>query len=426
MHWWSWAGRTLDLVASGCFVWAVIGATGFFTLSRRRRPLSPDRPKGLDYIFVIPALNEGRVIADTVRHLLTFPIRTLIVVDDASDDDTAEELARVEDSRLVVLRRTLPDARLGKGAALNEAYRWLRRRPVAHRPADRTIVAVLDADGRLSRHALHEISPHFADPQVGACQIGVRIRNRHDSFWTRMQHFEFVAFTALYQRGRQWTGAVGLGGNGQFVRFQALLSLGDDPWSACLTEDLELGIRLLERGWRNNYVSTTSVTQQALPDMKRLVRQRTRWFQGAMQCVGRLPAILGSTSMGVPAKVDLVSALLSPVMLVIASPFVLTHWTMWGLGVAHIAFIGGTAQVLVIGYLFAFLPGLLLAWVYWLDEPETGLIRSLLIGHVFTAYGYIWLIAGWRAIGRQVFGRKGWLKTSRMHEERIAAVWSHA
>ena len=50
---------------------------------------------------------------------------------------------------------------------------------------------------------------------------------------------EFVVFTEIFQRARQRVGSVGLGGNGQFARLTALMSLGDAPWTKCLTEDLD-------------------------------------------------------------------------------------------------------------------------------------------------------------------------------------------
>src|ERR1700722_18619386 len=37
-------------------------------------------------------------------------------------------------------------------------------------------------------------------------------------------------------------------------------------------------------GHRNEYTQDTWVDQEALPDIRRLVRQRTRWGEGTMQC----------------------------------------------------------------------------------------------------------------------------------------------
>ncbi len=108
--------------------------------------------------------------------------------------------------------------------------------------------------------------------------------NAKEKLLARMQDFEFVTFTEIFQRARQHIGSVGLGGNGQFNRLSALQSLGLAPWTHCLTEDLDLGIQLLTRGWQNCYCPTTHVSQQAVVELRRLVRQRARWFQGNLQC----------------------------------------------------------------------------------------------------------------------------------------------
>src|SRR5436305_1880040 len=61
---------------------------------------------------------------------------------------------------LIVLRRRFPDARKGKGEALNDAVRLVREL-VAERGQDveRVLVTVMDADGRLSDGAMAAVLP---------------------------------------------------------------------------------------------------------------------------------------------------------------------------------------------------------------------------------------------------------------------------
>ena len=110
-----------------------------------------------------------------------------------------------------------------------------------------------------------------------------------------MQDMEFVIYTEVFQRGRRHLGSVGLGGNGQFVRLSALRSLGPAPWTRSLTEDLDLGVRLLAAGWRNEYCRTAAVHQQGVVEVKRLIRQRARWFQGNLQSWRLIPLVLRSS-----------------------------------------------------------------------------------------------------------------------------------
>jgi 1,2-diacylglycerol 3-beta-glucosyltransferase len=58
----------------------------------------------------------------------------------------------------------------------------------------------------------------------------------------------------------------------------------DGPWRGALLEDYELSLHLMMTGHRNEYTQDTWVQQETLPDIRRLVRQRTRWGRGTMQC----------------------------------------------------------------------------------------------------------------------------------------------
>ena len=116
---------------------------------------------------------------------------------------------------------------------------------------ERVIVVVVDADGRIAPTAPHFVAAHFEDPQVGGVQALVRIYNR-TGFLTQMQDVEFSVYGSVYQAGRNHAGTAGMGGNGQFNRLSALDAIadGDGPWRNRLTEDQDLGLRLLAAGWK--------------------------------------------------------------------------------------------------------------------------------------------------------------------------------
>jgi cellulose synthase/poly-beta-1,6-N-acetylglucosamine synthase-like glycosyltransferase len=318
-----------------------------------------------------------------------------------------------------LLRRELPNARQGKGEALNAAARFLLESGrLGDRNPDDVIIAVVDADGRIERNVLFEVAPFFADPEAGAVQIGVRMYNASEGLLARLQDFEFVTFTEIFQRGRQRMGSVGLGGNGQFARLSAIQSLGPAPWTDCLTEDLDLGLRLLTLGWKNNFCPTTWVNQQAVTNVRRLVRQRSRWFQGHLQCWGRIPMVLRS-SLSPRATFDLTQHLLSP-SLVLLMTFPLIFFVAT-LALATFASPRGTLDaltargglLLALWYLTSFGLAPFYGFVYWLRDRGTGIGRAVLLAHAFTLYSYVWLPAGWMAVGRIVRRKRSWAKTAR-------------
>ncbi|WP_354642672.1 glycosyltransferase family 2 protein [Kitasatospora camelliae] len=391
--------------------------SGLFALSRRRWHLVDPGEQRRTYVFLLACLNEERVLGESLRRLMELP-RTdclVLVVDDASDDRTAEIVRAADPHRVLLHQRHLPNARRGKGAALNDGLRHLVESGiVADRDPDEVVVCVLDADGRLAAGAVEEADRYFTDPRTGAVQIGVRMYNRGHSLLTRMQDMEFVVYTDIFQAARRHIGSVGLGGNGQFMRLSALRSLGPDPWSDRLTEDLDLGVRLIARGWENQYCPSAAVHQQAVIRLKLLVRQRSRWFQGHMQAMRLLPTVLREIPAG--AAADLTYHLSSPALLLLTS-FLPLAFLAGILGFAADSITQGHNTFpliyLVPLYLLAFAPAYAYAYVYKRRERQLGALRCLLLAHLFVAYGYLWFAAGWWAVGRVVSGRTGWLKTAR-------------
>ena len=187
---------------------------------------------------------------------------------------------------LHIVRRELPEARCGKAAALNHAYAVLAER-LGEIDRGNVVVAVVDADGRLDARAPDHVAAHFADPAVGGVQSLVRIYNRQ-RLLTWCQDVEFSVYGHLYQAGRNGWGTAGMGGNGQFNRLGALDDVADGPgpWRDRLTEDQDLGLRLIARGWKGRQELRATVTQQGLPSLRALLRQRTRWSQGNLQAIG--------------------------------------------------------------------------------------------------------------------------------------------
>lgn len=372
-------------------------------------------------IFLIPCLNEAEVIGASLDRLtsLGYSQAHILVIDDGSDDGTADIILQHPDPRVHVLQRFLPNARKGKGEALNAAVQHIRDGGLGCQiDPDNAVICVLDADGRLEPHALETVMPIFEDPTIGAAQIGVRINNRQDSLLARMQDFEFVFYTEIYQRGRRHLHSVGLGGNGQFVRFSALNSLGEKPWSKSLTEDLDLGIRLSLEGWNIEFCSETAVHQQGLVDIQRWVKQRTRWFQGHLQAWGLMPWVMGK--LRGKQRLDLGYHITSPYLLLVGSLLTLA-FALWGIDLAADLFTGRLefSYWWISAYLIAFGPVLLYGTVYWQVERDTGLSRLALFFmlHLFVFYSILWYLAGWRAVFRVVARRSGWAKTERLKEQ---------
>jgi cellulose synthase/poly-beta-1,6-N-acetylglucosamine synthase-like glycosyltransferase len=413
--------RSLYLLAVALVAAGLVYLAAMLLLSRVHRPPRRVAPAGLLHVFVLPCLNEEAVIGASLRRLLQPGRRDfrVLVVDDGSDDRTSQIVETVADYRVWLLRRDPPYARAGKGAALNAAIAHLLRRPEIYgRHPDRVIIVVVDADGRLDPHAIDAAAPYFADPRTGALQIGVRINNRTRSLLARMQDMEFVIYTEVFQRGRRHIGNVGLGGNGQFVRLSALLSLGPAPWTHSLTEDLDLGVRLLLAGWKNEFCPHADVHQQGVVRLRRLLRQRTRWFQGHLQCWRLVPRILrGARLRALP---DMLFHLSSPVLILFASLLSASFLLATAADLVRWSAGRGAPEPgwFVAAYLLTVCPALLCGLVYLRRERLgwLGPLRLAAYVHLYVLYGAVWFVAGWWAVGRVLAGRTNWHKTDRTPE----------
>jgi glycosyltransferase involved in cell wall biosynthesis len=378
--------------------------------------------------FLVPCLNEALVIGKTVRRLLREPHCTVIVIDDGSVDQTADHaraaaIGSDPTSRLLVVTRSGAQSRCGKGAALNGAFPVVAR-DVAERGLDpgTVIVAVMDADGQLSPGAAGVALALFADRTVGGVQLVVRIRDR-SKFLAQFQDIEFWLISALSQFARSISGTVSLGGNGQFTRLSALQGLTGEPWSQSLTEDLDLGLRLIAAGWRVTTSTDGYVDQQAVDTFGRLLRQRTRWYQGHMSSIRRLPELWASDKVSEVAVLEVTSYLLVPWLIVLPWS-ILQQWIIYQLlvGSGHGIFATGLIGVPwrlsygLLWYTLSFAPNLLIGFVYARRTNAVSMRRALLYGHLMIAWNYVGYVAAWRAIGRMIGRHNGWDKTTRSVE----------
>jgi 1,2-diacylglycerol 3-beta-glucosyltransferase len=387
---------------------------------------SPEGAGAIEFWIMIPALNEAKVIGNTVTAALALgsgdtPVRVL-VIDDGSDDETPHVLADIKDPRLHLLRRDLPFARQGKGEALNAGYRRIRAIAQAAGRERTTIVGVIDGDGRGQPGMLRSVGALFADRRVGAVQCRVRIHNRHRILGL-LQDIEFSCVANASQSLRDRMDSVGMGGNGQFVRLADLIRLGESPWSSCLVEDLELGLRLHLSGVSIRYTSTASTSQQAVVDPRRLLRQRTRWAQGNLQCARYVRQLSASRHIGSFGLLDFLYYLVAPWLTVPLTLFVIAAMTIAIVGLTTGETFGGLMAgrsgvewALTIWIIALFVPGLLWGLFHWSRIGDEPLWRCVLAGLCYPAFLVLGVLATWRAVARHLAGRNAWVKTERVDD----------
>lgn len=389
---------------------------------KRKRPADATESEYL-WVFMVPALNEEEVIADSVGRLAEVEVthKRILVVNDGSTDRTAEILDSLEVPELTVLSRVAPNAREGKSEALNDAWRYIHREILARGvykgwdPA-KVIAVIVDADGRLDPHA-GRVALHFDDDRVGGVQAQVHIYNR-GTFLTLAQDIEFAVFGTVYQLGRMGWGTANMGGNGQFNRLKALDQVvvqdskgREGPWAeGRLTEDQDVGLRLIREGWRGAQSSTVGIDQQGVKSLRLLYRQRTRWAQGSWQVLDLVWSLMNNRHVSLIARWDQFWYLMSPlIQAYIGLVLVLTI----GFAVAGVTNPDITWTVVILLYALSALPGIFGVLSAHRKRGLWGVVVSILLAHLYLIYSWLIFPVVYRSLLRHLFGRRTWSKTAR-------------
>ena len=149
-----------------------------------------------------------------------------------------------------------------------------------------SVVGVIDSDYEVAPDFLADLAVHFADPRVGFVQAPQDYREWQRRYVTRMCYWEYWQFFAVSMRLRRPRNAILLHGTMVLIRRSALRAVGG--WAEwCLTEDSELGLRLLAAGYRGVYRSRTYGRGLVPFSYRAYLRQRRRWVTGGVQTVSR-------------------------------------------------------------------------------------------------------------------------------------------
>jgi cellulose synthase/poly-beta-1,6-N-acetylglucosamine synthase-like glycosyltransferase len=118
--------------------------------------------------------------------------------------------------------------------------------------------------------------------RLACLQAPLEISNRHGSLLSRMFFFEYSAlFRGLLPWLARYELLLPLGGTSNHFRREALERLGGwDPHN--VTEDADLGVRLVRFGYRAETISLPTL-EDAPEDFRTWLPQRTRWFKGWFQ-----------------------------------------------------------------------------------------------------------------------------------------------
>ena len=145
-------------------------------------------------------------------------------------------------------------------------------------------LVIFDAEDRTDRDQLRRAYTAFrrGSPNLACVQAALNIYNARDTWLTRQFTLEYCAlFDALLPALDRLRLPVPLGGTSNHFRMSALKWLmAWDPFN--VTEDADLGMRLVRSGYRCAMIPSTTY-EEAPRHLMSWLRQRTRWLKGYVQ-----------------------------------------------------------------------------------------------------------------------------------------------
>lgn len=223
--------------------------------------------------IIVPCWNEGETVAATVESLLALEYPAdklqLVLVDNASTDDTPEVMARYRENPQVTLLR---EEKRGKHNAVNAG--------IAAAPSAE-IIGCLDADSFVAPGALREMIGRFNDPSIGAVTAAMSVHEPRNLL-QHMQNAEYI-FGITRQNALSVVNGIHVTpGPFSLYRKSAVLTLGGFKHGH-QTEDLEMALRLQRGGYHIANAPRARVYTKAPLTLGKLIKQRTRWTSGYLR-----------------------------------------------------------------------------------------------------------------------------------------------
>ena len=156
------------------------------------------------------------------------------------------------------------------------------RLAMVHTAADAEVLAVIDADYVVAPDWLKDLVPVFSDPTVALVQAPQDHRDGGRSPLHFAMNGEYAGFFDIGMVQRNEVNAIIVHGTMCLIRRAALEAAGG--WSSdTICEDTDLGLTLLEAGWRAHYTNKR-YGYGLLPDtFEAYKKQRHRWAYGGFQ-----------------------------------------------------------------------------------------------------------------------------------------------
>lgn len=230
--------------------------------------------------LIIPAHNEGHAIkaaiaaADTAASNYGRPV-TLLVIDNASEDDTASQVRAAFAEAKYLVGELLHEPRRGKAMALNCGLSAVRTPNFAR----------IDADTLLAPDSLKRAFAHFADAKVGV--VGGLALPPGTGPFDGPRYIEILLKMGYDQVGLGAADCV-VGIAGMFACYDTGAARAVGGFAVGMNgEDTDIALRIGETGFRLIVDPAVTFISEVPQTFTHLREQRTRWFRSIIYVTAR-------------------------------------------------------------------------------------------------------------------------------------------
>jgi cellulose synthase/poly-beta-1,6-N-acetylglucosamine synthase-like glycosyltransferase len=279
----------LEIGALSLAAWYTFDGCDVVCRGRWRRPEPHFDPSYTPKVSLqVPAYNEPPdMLIQTIKSLeaIDYPALDIVVIDDNTPDpeswNPVEEYCR---DRPRVRFFHVDDLPGFKAGGLNYLLR-------EHTPSDVELIGVIDADYLVDPEYLRAVVGYFADPNLAFLQTPQDYRDYEGNAYLTACYDAYRYFFAESMPSRNDRNSIIFAGTMGLIRRSMLEELGG--WAEwCITEDAEMSLRMLARGWSGLFVGR-SFGKGIMPlTFGALKSQRFRWCFGGIQILRRHARLL--------------------------------------------------------------------------------------------------------------------------------------
>ena len=250
----------------------LLTVTAFFA---RRRTEGIERTPTHRFLFLVPAHNEEKLLAQTVQNLKAVDYPNNLYDVHVVADNCTDETAVIAQKEGAIVHERFNDEKRGKGYALQWLLQLLWETEEPH-----DAIIIVDADTIVSPNFLQVMDARLAKGER-VVQSYYAVRDPGNSWSVGLRYTALAVLHYLRPQGRMVLGgSAGLKGNGMV--FTADL-MKQHEWSASITEDIEFHMNLILDGERVMFAPDAVVEAEMPNSLEDSETQNERWEQGRVE-----------------------------------------------------------------------------------------------------------------------------------------------